>query len=339
MNRRAALLLIFVPISLWLGLSFGASNVSVIEALQCGLFARVDPSSSAQGANCVAHHLHWQILVDVRLPRVLTAFLAGAGLALSGHVLQRVSRNPLADPYLFGIVAGAGLGAVVGQLVVTRLGLQLAMPLLAFIGALTVTCAVFFVMCRQRWQQIERILLAGVAMSFLCTAMTSFVLYLQSPHAANRVLFWLMGSLAAADWAVVALLLPIIVLGSVIIWGASRVMDAIQLSDDAVHALGINLNHVRIVLMVVVSAMTATVVAFCGGIGFVGLMIPHVVRFSMGNHRTLNIIGCIIGGGSFLVLVDLAARVVLPNQEIPIGIITAAIGSLFFLGLMQAKRT
>ncbi|GGA70077.1 ABC transporter permease [Neiella marina] len=322
--------LVSVSLIILVGASlFGASTMDlreVIASLQAN-------GQSAMGATS------WLILTEVRLPRVLLAFFVGAGLALSGSVLQRISRNPLADPYLFGIVAGAGLGAVVGHIVASWLGLEIAIQVLAFAGAMAVALSVFALMHWQGWQYIERMLLAGVAMSFLCTAITSFLLYLQSPHAANRVLFWLMGSLATADWRAVAMIAPLVVVATIVCFAAARLLDAVQLNDDAIHALGIRLVRLRLILMALVALVTAIIVAFCGGIGFVGLMIPHLVRVILGSNTTLQILGCVLIGGSYLVLVDAIARTTLPYQEVPIGVVTAAIGSVFFLAMMgRAKR-
>ncbi|MBD1388590.1 iron ABC transporter permease [Neiella sp. HB171785] len=306
----------------------GASPVDLQSALACAM----------ANDHCEANASGWLILSEVRLPRVLMAFVVGGGLALSGSVLQRISRNPLADPYLFGIVAGAGLGAVIGHIVAAWIGLEVAIQLMAFAGALVVTLSVFALMHWQGWQYIERMLLAGVAMSFLCTAITSFLLYLQSPHAANRVLFWLMGSLATADWQAVSLIAPLVLLATLICLAATRLLDAVQLNDDAVHALGIRLQRLRLMLMALVALVTAMIVAFCGGIGFVGLMIPHLVRAMLGNNTMLQILGCVLIGGSYLVLVDAIARTALPYQEVPIGVVTAAIGSIFFIAMMSRGK-
>ena len=326
--KRLSILVIFAAVSLLGSIQFGAVELQLGALLDCGL----------NMGTCDSLEIQRRILVDIRLPRVLTGFAAGAGLTLAGSILQSVTRNPLADPYLFGIVSGAGLGAVVGALLSEWLAIQLPLTLTAFLGAFSAVSAVVILNARNGWQRIDQVLLAGVAISFLCTAITSLLLYLQNPHAANRILFWLMGSVAQSDWQSVSVMVPVVLLASVVIQAVARKLDALMLSDDAVHALGIPLIQLRLILMLLVAGITAVIVSFCGGIGFVGLMVPHIIRQFVGyRHSVLNV-ACLLGGGSFLVWVDVLARTLLPDQEIPIGIITAALGSLFFIGLMSRRR-
>lgn len=324
---RLSVLFLFAIFTLVVAGQFGSSDISLLGYAKCWL----------QHGQCQQLELSQQIIWQIRVPRLLTGFAAGAGLTLAGSILQSVTRNPLADPYLFGIVSGAGLGAVLGGLVSSLLEVDLPFTLFAFAGATLAVLAVVLISSRHGWQRIDQILLAGVAISFLCSAITSLLLYFQNPHAANRILFWLMGSLAQSDWQSVQVILPMVLLTSVIIQALARKLDALLLTDDAIHALGISLVQLRLLLMLLVAAISAVVVSFCGGIGFVGLMIPHLVRHFVGSSHAVSNIACLLIGGSFLVWVDVLARILIPDQEIPIGIITAALGSLFFIGLM-AKR-
>lgn len=327
--KRLLLLLFFAVITLMVAGEFGASDISLIRYLLCKLSV----------GQCQNLELTEQILWQIRIPRLLTGFAAGAGLTLAGSVLQSVTRNPLADPYLFGIVSGAGLGAVLGGVLASAFQLTLPLTVLAFVGALLAVLAVALISARHGWQRIDQILLSGVAISFLCTAITSLLLYFQTPHAANRILFWLMGSLAHADWQAVQLILPLVLIAGVVVQAFARQLDALFLTDDAIHALGISIVQLRVLLLLLVAAVSAVVVSFCGGIGFVGLMVPHMVRRFIGNRHSLTIPASLLAGGLFLVWVDVIARSALANQEIPIGVITAAIGSLFFLGLMARRSS
>lgn len=314
-------------LSLLLAVQFGAVELHLWQWVICSL----------QGASC-GDEISARILWEIRFPRLLTGFIAGAGLTLAGNLLQSITRNPLADPYLFGIVSGAGLGAVMGGLVAQIFAIEIPLFVTAFAGAFCAVLAVVMISARQGWHRIDQSLLAGVAISFLCTAITGLLLYLQSPHAANRVLFWLMGSLASSDWYSVSMIAPVVMIGAVVIQSLARQLDALMLSDDAIHALGISTGKLRMALLLLVAAISAVIVAFCGGIGFVGLMVPHMVRRWVGHRHSLSNPACALMGGTFLIWVDVLARSLIPNQEIPIGIITAAIGSLFFL-LLMARRS
>ena len=322
---KLQILLIVALLSLLLTAQFGAVEIDLWQLVQCGW------------RQCENLAIEQQIFWQIRLPRILVGFAVGGGLALVGCILQSVTRNPLADPYLFGIVSGAGLGAVAGESLAAIWGVVIPLSLSAFVGAFMAVFAVVALNFYQGWRRVEQVLLAGVAISFLCTAITGFLLYLQSPYAASRIMFWLMGSLAQTDWQAVKFILPLVLVGLVAVLALARKLDALVLSDDAVHSLGISVVQIRLFLMILVAAISAVIVAFCGGIGFVGLMMPHLIKRFVGNKHSILAWASILAGGSFLLWVDVFARSILPNQEIPLGIITAAIGSIFFIGLMFKK--
>ncbi|MEW6996467.1 FecCD family ABC transporter permease [Colwelliaceae bacterium BS250] len=299
------------------------------------------------GVSIVDHSAVWQcltseceqqiyktILLDIRLPRVLLGFLAGFGLAISGALLQNVTRNPLADPYLFGIVAGAGLGATLAALLPASIQF-ISTPVAAFIGSLIAIAIVLAVVFNNNWRRIEHLLLAGVAVSFLLSSMTSFILYTGEAFATNRVIFWLMGSLATADHNALMWIAPVVLLSALVSIALARQLDALLLSDESARTLGVNVNRLRLLILIICAASTAVIVSFCGGIGFVGLMIPHIIRHFVGITSIKLIIGSGLLGGCFLVIVDVIARTALEGQEIPIGVITSALGSVFFLLLMR----
>lgn len=280
-----------------------------------------------------------QAVWQFRLPRVLLALLGGAGLALAGGLMQAVVRNPLAEPYLLGVSSGAGLGAVAvitfGSAALGGLSLTMA----AFVGALVATGAVF--LCAQQDGVVvpTRLILAGVALGSLLSAITSFLTLTGDAHQVFSVMFFLLGSLAAATFG--QLVLPAIVLALVLVFAAvnARGLNALMAGDETATALGVNVNALRIGSLVLAALLTASVVAVCGGIGFVGLIIPHTARLLVGSDHRLMLPVAVLGGALFLAAADLAARTAAAPTEVPIGIFTAAVGAPFFLWLLRPGRS
>ena len=254
------------------------------------------------------------IVWDLRLPRVLTAAAVGAGLAVAGAVMQSLTRNPLADPYLLGLSSGASLGAVA----VLVLGVALLLPVAAFAGAV----------------------LAGLAVGQLCAAGTSFVIFWSATGDSYReILAWLMGSLAGAGWTAAATAgIAVLVLGTVLV-GGGRTLDAFAFGDTAAAALGIEVTRTRWSMLTVVALLTGALVAVSGSIGFVGLILPHAVRLIVGpGHRRLLPIAA-LAGATFLVWADTAARTLFEPRELPVGIVTAFIGAPVFALLLWRRRS
>ena len=321
--------------SFCIALFFGAADLSPTALYQC-LF-----STCEQPINQL---IFW----EVRAPRVFVGFLVGAGLAVAGATLQNVTRNGLADPYLFGVVSGAGLGASISTLLfdspfaqpiswMPDISFSLALPFSAFLGALFSVVLVQILAAKTFGSRTEHMLLAGVAVSFMLSAVANLILFLGEPFAATKVIFWLMGSLARVEVWYAWVMLPVVLIsvGLLLLFGPQ--MDALLLGDASAKTLGVRVTHLRIMSLAICAALTACIVSYCGGIGFVGLMIPHIVRNWLGVTSRVVIIGSVLLGGSFMVIVDVVARVAIPEQEIPIGIITSAIGSLFFLLAMKHK--
>ena len=305
-----------------MALSFGPADISTPQLLSC-LMTHCN--------NQITEIVVWQ----VRTPRVLVAMTAGMGLAIAGAILQNTTRNPLADPYLFGIVSGAGLGATVANISLAD-NLTIALPLAAFLGALTSVVIVLFI--AKLLKRIEQLLLAGVAVSFMLGSITQFILYFGDPYATNRVIFWLMGSLARVEMSNFYVISSILIIVVFIIFAFHRQIDALLLGDESAASLGVNVDKLRLLMLGICAALTAVIVAYCGGIGFVGLMIPHIVRQLIGVTTLKLILGSALIGAIFLIWVDVIARSSLPNAEIPIGIITSAVGSLFFLFILYRTR-
>jgi len=322
--------LLFILISLLLltfssaiaGLHFGPAALSSNQVVQC-LLGSCDTQ--------ISEMVIWQ----VRVPRVLVALVAGMGLAIAGAILQNTTRNPLADPYLFGIVSGAGLGATIATLSLGE-NLAIALPLAAFLGALLAITIVLFI--TKVLQRMEQLLLTGVAVSFMLASITQFILYFGEPFATNRVIFWLMGSLSRVEMSNFYVIACVLLVTIVTIIALHRHIDALLLGDESAASLGVNVDKLRLLMLGLCAALTATIVAYCGGIGFVGLMIPHIVRQLIGVTTLKLVIGSALIGGSFLIWVDIIARSALADAEIPIGIITSALGSIFFLFIMVRTR-
>lgn len=315
-------------LSMLLSLTLGSVWFSIGDTLQVLMGQQLDGPVNME----LAHTILWQ----VRLPRLLSAVLVGAGLAICGAILQNASRNPLADPYLFGLMAGAGLGATLVSVVLPAQVVSMALG--AFAGALFAVAMVFAVCAGQRWRKVEITLLAGVAVSFMLSALSSFILYFAEPFAANRIMFWLMGSLSRTDWHSVALLAPVTLLVLLLALALRRQLDAMLFSDESARTLGVNTLRIRMILLLATALLTACIVSQCGGIAFVGLMVPHIVRHFFGVTSTRLLLGSAVVGALFMIWVDNLARLVLPQQEIPLGVITSLLGSVFFLLIMRRQR-
>ncbi|MBB1424203.1 iron ABC transporter permease [Pseudoalteromonas sp. SG43-7] len=316
--------LFFALSSIFIALSFGAATSKFIDVYH---------SIIGQGDDSFIARIIWQL----RMPRTLLAFLAGSGLAIAGLILQTVTRNPLADPYLFGISSGASFG-VVCFMTLTGVSAGITMSAAAFVGSLLTMLLLVFIAGRAGRGQVESMLLAGVALSFLFSAFTSLLLYFSDPQAITAILFWTLGSFARAQWSTLWLPALVIISCTGLMMGFRRQLNAMLLGDESAATLGIPVQRFRLLMLVLSSLITAVLVAMCGGIGFVGLMIPHIVRFFVSQGTITGLIMTALVGGIFMVWVDVLSRVLLANQELPIGVITSAIGSSFFLSLLYFRK-
>jgi iron complex transport system permease protein len=292
-------------------------------------------------------HLGWgtidptedSIVWNLRLPRVLLAGIVGAALAVSGTTLQALIRNPLADPYIFGVSSGASVGAVavltLGPALVVGFSFQAA----AFVGAL-ITMLLVYLLAQQGGRLVPtRLLLAGVALGYTLQAVTSFLVLMSSRPGGGveGVLFWLAGSLANATWSDLGLPALVLLLSTILLLFQARPLNALLTGEEGATSLGINLARFRLQLFVLTSLLVGTAVAVSGAIGFVGLMIPHIIRMFVGaNHRRLLPLVA-LGGAVYLMLVDLLGRTLIAPEEIPVGIMTAALGGPFFLYLLSRR--
>ncbi|HQF61390.1 MAG: iron ABC transporter permease [Longilinea sp.] len=279
------------------------------------------------------------ILLQLRLPRTLLVAITGAALAGSGAAYQGLFRNPLADPYLMGVAAGGGLGAILAMSIrwpYTLAGMM-AVPVAAFAGALLSALLVYQLARRQGGASTASLILAGIAISSFATALTSFLM-LNATGELRRALTWMMGGATLSGWLPVLAALPYVALGLGTLFTLGHALNVLQFGEEQAQQLGLPVARVRRLVVVAATLATAAAVSFAGVIGFVGLIVPHLVRLAWGpDYRHLLPLAA-IGGASLLLLADVVARVAMAPQEIPVGIITALLGAPFFLWVLRSSK-
>ena len=302
----------------------------------------------------VAHHLAGlpdhgvppgqdEIVWELRLPRVLLAAVIGGGLAVVGAALQALVRNPLADPYVFGISSGAGVGATLVIVAgVSFLG-SYSLPAAAFLGAVAALGCVMFLSRSAGALAPGRLILAGVAVAYAMSAASSAILYFDATSQADagkaeQVTFWLLGGLAGTTWGDLTLPAAAVLAGTAVLALQARVLNAFLMGDETAATLGVSVPAARRWLFVLAALMTGVMVAVSGGIGFVGLMVPHAVRLLSGADHRRVIPASILAGAIFLIWADVLGRTVAAPQEIPIGIVTALFGAPFFGVILRARH-
>ena len=325
-------LLVLLVIIIGVACSIGTSDMSLSEVWRL-LF------SKESWANPFGNS-HSNILINMRLPRILLAGLVGAALSTAGATFQGVFRNPLADPYLLGVAQGAGLGAVIGfMLPSARFAVLGSVPVLALCGGL-ITILILYSLARVgRTLPVTTLILAGVALGAFLLAITSFLTMTQFEEGLEGVLYRLMGSFSNSEWNEVYVLLPYLAIALIPIFLYSRSLNLMQLDEEQAQQLGVNVEKVKMILLLSATLLTAAAVSFAGCIGFVGIIIPHTVRLIWGpDYRFLLPLSTILGA-IFLILADTLSRtVLLPTGEIPVGVITAMVGAPFFLYLLRQKK-
>ncbi|OKI60594.1 FecCD family ABC transporter permease [Streptomyces sp. MJM1172] len=278
------------------------------------------------------------IVWDVRMPRVLLGAVVGAGLAVSGTVLQALVRNQLADPFLLGASSGASAGAVAVIVLGAGAGVLggIGVPLAAFAGSMGALVAVYALARRGGTMTTGRLILAGVAVQYVLSALTSLVLVLAAhPDQMRSVLFWTLGGLGGARWDELALPAVALLLGTGLLIALARPLDLLLAGEEGARTLGLDTGRFRAAVFVLASLVTGVLVAYSGAIGFVGLMVPHAARMAVGaGHRALLPVAA-LGGAVFLSLADLLARTAAAPEEIPVGVVTALVGGPFFLWMLR----
>lgn len=326
--------LIILLLSISSAVSLGAIDLS-LETVWSIVVNKISPDTFEQTWSKGRENIVWEI----RFPRVLLACLVGAGLSIVGVSLQAITRNPISDPHLLGISSGSAFGAI---LAILHTGLFLGLltvPLLAFIGALCATAIVIAVSQFAHAFSADRLVLTGVAVSFVIMAAANLLIFLGDPHATHSVVFWMLGGLGLAQWEHLIYPALVILLGGGYLMYYSENLNAIIVGDETALTLGVSVRKFRISVFIVAALITGVMVAFSGMIGFVGLIVPHIARMLVGgdNRRVLPISA--LFGAVFLIWADLLARKIMQPEDMPIGILTGFFGGIFFIWLLRRNKT
>lgn len=307
------------------GLAMGSSGAS-LESIWTTLYT-----------NEAARSMDQAIIWRIRFPRVLLAALVGAALSLGGLVFQALLKNPLAEPYILGISGGAAIGGIIG--IILGLSRIPGVGLTAFAGSLATLVLIIFISSGRAFVVKDALLLSGVMVNAFCTAVIMFLLSITQDDRLHNIIFWLMGDLSASQIHHVYMLGAILLPCFVVIFIYSNKMNLLLLGSEMAASMGVQVKQTTLVLLVITSLMISLTVSQCGLIGFVGLVIPHLLRLLFGpDHRVL-VPACILGGGAYMVACDVLARVLPPQGEMPGGVITAMIGApLFIILLRRSKR-
>ena len=338
-KKRKMLLWLSLPLAflvICIGTSIGSSNINIfniISVIGNKLFSI--PLIEGVGSNDVA------IIWVVRFPRVLLAFMVGAALSVSGAVMQSILKNPLASPYTLGVSSGASLG--VGIYIVLGVSIpfigNLALPFIGFLsGLLTVIMVILFANRVDRGMSNNTIILSGMVFSLFASAMLTTISALNT-HKIEAITMWQMGSFNMRGWSYLLVGVPFFIVGVSIVLRYSRDMDILTFGEDGAKAIGVETEKVKKHLLFSTAVLTGSAVALSGTIGFIDLIVPHLVRKIFGPNHKVVIPMCILLGGSFMVLTDLVARTIISPSELPVGAITAIIGAPFFGYLYFSKRS
>ena len=324
MGRGLLLILVLIVLALFaVSLLVGPAGLAPAQAL--GALIRGD---------ALAETL---VMREIRLPRAILAVLVGAALGLAGAAMQGYLRNPLAEPGLIGVSGAAALGAVLALQTGLAAVHLLALPLAALTGAVAAVLLILILAGPQGGS--ITLILAGIAVSALAGALTALVLNLSpNPFAAAEIVFWMMGSLADRSMTHVAIAAPFILLGAGLLLATARSFDALTLGEDAAASMGVHLGRLRLVLVLGVASMVGAATAVAGAIGFVGLVVPHLLRPWVGARPSALLPAAALGGAALVLMADIAVRVILPTRDLKLGVLTAIIGAPLFLHLIYKTR-
>lgn len=329
------LLLVLIAV-MFLALAVGTVKIPM-EQIYVAVISQLQSGTSLDGAlKGSVHDIVWQL----RLPRIVLAAAVGAGLASSGVIMQAIVKNPLADPYILGISSGASLSATAAIL----LGIGAFMGenfigLAAFAGAFAISLLVLFISNLGGRSNSVKLLLAGMALSAVCSAFSSFIVYFaNNKEGMQTIAYWMMGSFSGAKWDNLIVIVPIVVVAVLFFWSQSRILNLMLLGDESALTLGTDLHIYRQFYLLISSIIVGFVVYAAGTVGFVGLIVPHVIRMLVGTDHKKLIPVTALAGANFLVVADTLCRILIPGAELPIGILVAMIGAPCFVYLM-VKRT
>ena len=331
----SVILLVILFLSIGFAVTIGSVDISIKEVYQVILYKLLNIGDSSIGTGAVA-----DVVWLIRMPRIVLAIAVGVGLSVVGIVMKAIVKNPLADPYILGVSSGASLGATLA--VVLGIGSSFgsnSLGIMGFIGAFGVSILVLIISNIGGRSNSIKLLLAGMALSSVCSSFSSFLVYISDDsQKLKTITFWLMGSLAGAKWNEIVIIMPIIILGVIFFMTQYRTLNLMLLGDEVSITLGTDLHKFRIIYLVITSLMIGLLVYVSGMIGFVGLIIPHIVRMIFGtDHKKIIPISALLGA-IILIWADVLSRALIKGTEIPIGIVISIIGSPLFVWLMIKKN-
>jgi iron complex transport system permease protein len=299
-----------------------------------GLLAKKITSSIFGGKGTT----EYSILFDIRLPRIILGFAVGGALSLAGVILQGMFRNPLVEPYTLGISGGAALGVCLN--IVLRLSPKigiLSLPISGFLGAILVILLVYGLSRRKQILKIQGLLLTGVMISFIASSLVMLIMAVSRTEDLHGIIFWIMGSLEEPNWSLIKLMVSVSILGLFISYLLSSDLNALSLGEEEAVHLGINIERTKKVLFLLASLLTGCAVSVAGVIGFVGLVIPHLMRLFVGQDHRILLITSFLTGGTFLILCDTLARTIISPLELPVGVVTGIVGGIVFIYTLSKK--
>ena len=304
---------------------YATTPIEVLSSIKRVVFDGAEPTDNPTDA----------ALWTIRFPRALLAAVIGASLALAGTVMQGIFANPLAEPSVVGVSAGASVGACLAIVFGYTSTGSWVLPVSAFIGAMTATACVWMLAKGSGKVLVLTLVLTGIAINAIGGALTSFLVYLGDTSSREEIIFWQMGSLTAARWEQVGVCLAVLAVAALAIWFYRNRLDVLALGDAAAHGTGINVERLRFISVILVCILTGTAVAFSGMIGFVGLVVPHALRLIVGPSHKYLVPLSLLGGATLLGLADTAARTLIPLSDIPVGVFTALVGGPVFIVLLR----
>jgi iron complex transport system permease protein len=336
----------------WIATMLVLSTISVLVMLGCLRFGVADIGFSDAGRILIQTLLAWHggvesggpdgvILIQIRLPRIVLGFLVGSSLATVGAGLQALLRNPLADPYVLGISSGAALGAAVAILlgIGTTVWAISTLPLFAFAGGLLALVLVYRIAASYGRLPVHILLLAGVLLNAIFSALIMFITSIMDPNRSFGMMSWLMGTLTAPTYAVMAVLTMYLLLGGLVLMSQARALDLLSLGEESALSMGVEVDKVKKILFFTAALVTGAVVSVSGMIGFIGMIVPHAVRMIIGADHRLLLPASALVGGAFLIVADTVARTVLAPGEIPVGVVTALAGGPFVILLLMNRKS
>ncbi len=276
------------------------------------------------------------IIWKIRLPRVILAAMVGATLSLGGLVFQALLRNPLAEPYILGISGGSAIGAILG--IILGLSYFPGVSIMAFTGSIGTLVLLLIMSQGQAVFKKDSLLLSGVMVNAFCSAVIMFMISMTRDARLHNIMFWLMGDLSTADIEQVVYLAVALIPCFILIFWLSNIMNLLLMGRDMAQTMGVNVKVVTLTLLITTSFMVSTTVSYCGLIGFVGLVIPHLFRLILGSDHRILVPACVLGGGAYMVVCDLLAKILPSQGEIPAGVITALVGAPLFIFLLKRSR-